>query len=87
MEIVVETSGDYNQACDVVNQHAHLRRLQRDCRPAISNDYIVYLQVHEFCVVDTLGPSTYNEAIQSHQSSSWLNSMIDGMHSMSHKEV
>ena len=38
---------------------ALLRRSQRICRPAISSDYVVYVQKHEFDVGDTSDSSTY----------------------------
>ena len=34
-------------------------------RPAISDDYIVYLQEHEYDVGDVSNPTTYKEAIVS----------------------
>ena len=40
-----------------------LRRLERAYRPAISDDYIVYLQEHEYDVGDVSDPTTYKEAI------------------------
>ena len=37
------------------------------CRPTISDDYIVYLQEHEYDVGDVSNPTTYKEAIVSPQ--------------------
>ena len=45
-----------------------LRRSERACKPAISNDYIVCLQDHEHDVGDVSNPTTYKEAIVSPQS-------------------
>ena len=42
-----------------------LRRTERVCRLAILDDYIVYLQEHEYDVGDVLDPTTYKEAIVS----------------------
>ena len=64
-----------------------LRRLERACRPAISNDYIVYLQEHKYDVGDVSNPTTYNEAIVSPQSKFWIDAMKDEMTSMSQKKV
>ena len=40
-----------------------LRRSKRARRPAISYDYFVYLQKHEYDVGDVSYPTTYKEAI------------------------
>ena len=45
-----------------------LRWSKRVHRPAISNDYIVYLQEHEYDVGDVSDPTAYKEAIISPQS-------------------
>ena len=42
-----------------------LRRSERARRLAISNDYIVYLQKHEYDIGDVLDLTTYKEAIVS----------------------
>ena len=52
-----------------------LRRSKRAHKPAISDDYIVYLQEHEYNVGDLSDPTTYKEAIVSPQS----NFKIDAM--------
>ena len=44
-----------------------LRRLERALRPTTSDDYIVYLQEHEYDD-DVLDPITYKEAIVGPQS-------------------
>ena len=54
-----------------------LRRSKRACRPAISDDYIVYLQKHEYDVGDVSNPTTYKEAIVSPQSNFWIDAMKD----------
>jgi len=36
-----------------------LRRSQRTRRPAVSDDYVVYLQEHEFSVAMSVGPTTF----------------------------
>ena len=59
-----------------------LRRLEWEHRPAISYDYIVYLQEHEYYVGDVSDPNTYKEAIISPQSNFWIDAMKDEMTSM-----
>jgi hypothetical protein len=39
-----------------------LRRSQRTRRPAVSDDYVVYLQEHEFSVAMSVDPTTFQEA-------------------------
>ena len=46
-------------------------------RPAISYEYIVYLQEHEYDVGDVSNPTTYKEAIVSPQSNFWIDAMKD----------
>ena len=45
-----------------------LRRLERACRPIISDYYTVYLQDHEYDLSDVSDPTIYKEAIVSPQS-------------------
>ena len=59
-----------------------LRRSKRAHRPAISDDYIVYLQEHEYDVGDVSDPTTYREAIVSPQSNFWIDAMKDEITSM-----
>ena len=64
-----------------------LRRLERVCKPAISDDYIVYLQEHEYDVGDVSDPTTYKEAIINPQSNFWIDTMKYEMTSMSQNKV
>ena len=64
-----------------------LRRSERACRPVISDDYIVYMQEHEYDVGDVSDPTTYKEAIVSPQSNFWIDVMKDEMSSMSQNKV
>ena len=59
-----------------------LRRLERAHRPAILDDYIVYLKEHEYDVGDVSDPTTYKEVIVSPQSNFWINDLKDEMTSM-----
>ena len=60
-----------------------LRRLERARRPAILDDYIVYLKEHKYDVGDVSYPTTYKEVIVSPQSNFWINDLKDEMTSMS----
>ena len=60
-----------------------LRRSKKERRPAIFDDYIVYLLEDEYDVDDISDPSTYKEAIVSPQSNFWISAMKDEMTSMS----
>ncbi|KAJ9697292.1 hypothetical protein PVL29_009194 [Vitis rotundifolia] len=59
-----------------------LRRSQRVRRPAISDDYMIYLQEHEYDGYDVSDPVTYQEAIHCPQFTSWKEAMNDEMNSM-----
>ena len=50
---------------NVDDTDALLKRSQRIRKSAISSDYVVYLQEHEFDVGYTSDPSTYQESITS----------------------
>ena len=56
-------------------------------RVAISDDYIVYLQEHEYDVGDVSDPTTYKESIVSPHSNIWNDAMKDKMTSISHNKV
>ncbi|WKA10259.1 hypothetical protein VitviT2T_027839 [Vitis vinifera] len=51
---------------DIVVDEVPLRRSQRVCRPAISDDYMVYLQEHEYDGYDAFDPVTYQEGWRGH---------------------
>ena len=76
----------YLKAPDVV-MDIPLRSSKRACRPLISDDYIVYLQEHEYDVGDVSDLATYKEAIVSPQSNFWIDEMKDEMTSISHNKV
>ena len=63
-----EPFGDVDPIALNVVMDIPLRRLERSRKPAISDDYIVYLQEHEYDVGDVSDPTTYKEAIVSPQS-------------------
>ena len=62
---------------DTVVNGIILRRSQRVCRPAISDDYMIYLQEHEYDVYDASDPTTYQKAIHCPQFTSWKETMGD----------
>ena len=64
-----------------------LKRSERTHRPAILDDYIVYLQEHEYDVGDVSYLTTYKEVIVNLQSNFWIDAMKDEMTSMSHNKV
>ena len=64
-----------------------LRSSERERRPSISDDYIVYLQEHEYDVGDVSDPTTCKEVIGSPQSNFWIDAMKDEMTSMSQNKV
>jgi transposase InsO family protein len=66
---------------------ALLRRSQRSRKPAISDDYMVYLQEHEFDIGVVDDPSSYSQAIQSSQSTKWIDAMVDELKSMDNNNV
>ena len=64
-----------------------VRRSQRTRRSAIPDDYIVYLQEHEFDVSNSSEPVTFQEAMKSPQSGLWMDAMKDELSSMSQNKV
>ena len=57
------------------------------CRPEISDDYIIYLQEHEYDVDDVSYLTNYKEAISSPQSNFWIDGMKDEMTFMLQNKV
>ena len=57
-------------------QEVALRRSQRERRPAISNDYVVYLHETETNLsINDNDPVSFSQAISCDNSEKWLNSM------------
>ena len=50
---------------NIIANDVVLRRSWREKRPAMSSDYVVYLQEHEFDIRNSSDPVTYKEAINS----------------------
>ena len=69
---------------EVDNGDAPLKKIRER---TISSDYVVYLQVYEFIIDDTLDPTTYQEGITIFQSTLLMDAIKDEMSFMSQKEM
>jgi hypothetical protein len=63
------------------------RRSQRERRPAIFNDYMVYMYEETNDIGIETDPSSFKEAMKSRHSSEWLDATKDAMKSMSTNDV
>ena len=72
---------------EATGDDVRLRKSQRTRRPAVSDDYVVYLQEHEFNVGLSIDPTTFQEATDGPQSSHWIEAMHDEMESMHQNDV
>ena len=69
-------------------QEVALRRSQRERRPAISNDYVVYLHETETNLsINDNDPVSFSQAISCDNSEKWLNVMKEEINSMEHNGV
>jgi len=75
------------QVHDDVVEEISLRRSQRVRRSSISDDYLVYLQEHEYDLNNVDDPTTFEEAISNSHGDDWLNAMPDELASMAHNDV
>ncbi|KAH7834402.1 hypothetical protein Vadar_015602 [Vaccinium darrowii] len=64
-----------------------LRRSNRERRSTIPNDYMVYLQEHEFDIGLEDDLISFNQAKQSVNSLKWMNAILDELKSMSDNDV
>jgi len=64
-----------------------LRRSQKVRKSSISDDYLVYLQEHEYDLNNVDDPTTFEEVISSSHGDDWLNAMHDELASMAHNDV
>ena len=65
-----------------------MRRSQRERRPTILNDYVVYL--HETKIdlsIDDNDPISFSQAVSCDNSKKWLNSMKEKINSMENNDV
>ena len=69
-------------------QEVALRRSQRERRPAISNDYVVYLQESEADLsINDNDPVLFSQAVSCDNSDKWLDAMKDELKSMEQNGV
>ena len=70
------------------SQEVALRRSQREKRPTISNDYVIYLYETEIELsINGNDPASFSQAISYDNSEKWLNSMKEEINSMEHNGV
>ncbi|RVW75685.1 hypothetical protein CK203_055223 [Vitis vinifera] len=84
-ELWVEVSRNENE--NVPTTEVSLRRSQREKRPAISNDYKVYLNECDYDVGLENDSTSYDQAINSENSTLWLYAMEEELKSMKDNEV
>ena len=76
-----------DQVHDDVVEEISLRRSQRVRRSSIPDDYLMYLQEHEYDLNNVDDPTTFEKAISSSHGDDWLNAMHDELASMAHNDV
>ena len=64
-----------------------LRRSHRERRPAISSDYVMYLQEHEFDIGTCNDPVTFLQVKERSDSDKWINAMKEELKSMAQNKV
>ena len=79
---------------DPVTQHPQqenvditLRRSTREMRPAISSNYVVYLQEYDIDIGAKDDPVTFSQAMGGSESTLWYNAIKDEMNSMANNQV
>ena len=87
MEYGVTQEVSCNENENVPTTEVSLRRSQREQRPAISNDYEVYLNECDYDVGLENDPTSYDQAISSENSTLWLYAMEEELKSMKDNEV
>ena len=69
-------------------QEVALKRSQRERRPAISNDYVIYLhEIETNLSINDNDPVLFSQAIICDNSEKWLNVMKEEINSMEHNGV
>ena len=63
-------------------QQSTLRRSQRERRPVISNDYVVYLQEFDYDVGTSKDLVSFSQAIGYSDSDKWIDAMNDELKSI-----
>ena len=64
-----------------------LRRSKRERRPAITDDHVVYLQESDFDIGIRKDPVSFSQAMESDDSSKWMEAMNEELKSMAHNGV
>ena len=68
-------------------EQIHVRRSARQKRPAITDDFVVYLSEDAYDIGVVVDPKNYLEAVTCSQSSMWTDAMHDEMKSMVNNDV
>ncbi len=68
-------------------QGVALRRSQRERRSAISDEHVVYLQESDINIGSSKDLISFSQALESVDSTKWINGMKDGLKSMDQNEV
>jgi hypothetical protein len=68
-------------------QGVALRRSQRERRSAISDEYVIYLQESDFDIGLSKDLISFSQALESVDSTKWMNAMKDELKSMDQNEV
>ncbi|GJV60785.1 retrovirus-related pol polyprotein from transposon TNT 1-94 [Tanacetum coccineum] len=76
---------DENPSPPIVQQQ--LRRSERTRRPVVHDDFITYFYEDDYDLGKVEDPIFYNEAINSNQSTQWLEAMNDELNSMQINDV
>ena len=68
-------------------QQSTLRRSQREHRPAISDDYVVYLQESDYNIGTSKDLVSFSQAIGCSDYDKWIDAMNDELKSMDQNKV
>ena len=68
-------------------QQSALGRSQRERRPAISYDYILYLQESDYDIGTSKDPISFSQAISCNDYDKWIDAMNDELKSMDQNKV
>jgi hypothetical protein len=85
-DIVPNDEAQQNPVVENEQNNEPPRRSQREWKPTISNDYMVYMYEDTNIGIE-IDPSSFKEAMKSRHSSEWLDAMKDEMKSMSTNDV
>jgi hypothetical protein len=82
-DVVPNAEPQQNPIVDNEQNNEPPRRSQHEQRPAISDDYMMYIYQYTNGIRIETDPSSFKEDIKSQHSSEWLDAMKDEMKSMS----